>query len=132
MAGLGATGLERVLPVGSDVYVALHTGEVVISTETGTEVSYSGYARVAFDDWKTNVGATSVTRTNNTAIVFPAVADGKVTVRWWAIWDAAVAGNLIAAGPIMSAGIAVEEECGPGDQFRFSAETLSLTVEDGV
>ncbi|RTL04393.1 MAG: hypothetical protein EKK62_16495 [Acidimicrobiia bacterium] len=132
MAGLGATGLERVLPVGTDVYVALYSTEVVITTESGTEVSDSGYARVAFDDWKTVVGASSIRRTNNTAIVFPAAVDGKVTVRWWAIWDADIGGNLIAAGPIMVGGNITEEEIGPGDQFRFDAETLSIVVEDGI
>jgi len=132
MAGLGATGLERVLPSGSDVYIALHTAEVVISTEAGAEVSDSAYARVAFQDWKTEVGPTSVTRTNNTAIVFPAVAGSKVTVRWWAIWSAAIGGDLLAAGPVMTGGIPTFEECGTGDQFRFSADTLRLTVEDGV
>lgn len=132
MAGLGATALEALLPSGSDVYVALYADELVLSTETGTELTDANYARVAFQDWKTVVGASSVTRTNNTAIVFPAF-DGKVeSIRWWGIWDDSVGGNLLAAGPVTSGGLPADVQAGPGDEFRFNAEALSITTEDGV
>lgn len=132
MAGLGATALEALLPSGSDVYVALYADELVISTETGTELTDANYARVAFQDWKTVVGASSVTRTNNTAIVFPAF-DAKVeSIRWWGIWDASVGGNLLAAGPITSGGVPADVGAGPGDQFRLNSETLYLKSQDGV
>lgn len=132
MAGLGVTALETILPTGTTVYVAAYETEVSIVSETGTEVDDAGYARVAFDDWKTVVGATSVARTNNSAIVFPELVEGEKHIRWWAIWDAAVGGNLIACGPIRQGAVIADVAVSGGNQLRFDAEALQLIVSEGA
>ncbi len=132
MAGLGKTALETAFPAGTDVYVALYSTEVDIVSESGTELTDSTYARVAFDDWKTVVGVHEIWRTNAKAIVFPALSEGEKSVRWWAIWDADMGGNLLAAGPLQTSGEPTEVAVSAGDQFRFNTEALRLRVVEGV
>jgi hypothetical protein len=129
---LGATGLALVLPNGTAAYVALGTACDQLAG-TFTEVSDSGYARVSHSAWVTQVTTTAIVRKNNGAIVFAALADGVKEVVWWGIFDAAVAGNLLAAGPMKNGSGDVEPlTVGVGDQVRFSDGELKLVATPEV
>lgn len=133
MAGLGQTALETVFPAGTDVYVALYSTEVDMVAETGTELTDANYARVAFNDWTTNVGVHDYARENNSAIVFAAFAAKESDVRWWAIWDAAVGGEEVPAdGPVQIGGEPATVTVEAGNQFRFNTGELRLRVQEGV
>lgn len=105
MAGFSDYGIQamlgELLPNGTDVYVALLTTLPTAYDGTGlVECSGSGYARKAHQAWVTSVR----TRYNNGAIEFAALSGSLDDVLGWAIYDAAVAGNLLAYGSIKDAG----------------------------
>ena len=79
------------------VYLALFT-TLPTALTGGTEVSYTGYARVAKTNNATNFPDTDNTgqKTNGTAIVFPERAAGGSTpeIVGFGWFDAAVGGNL--------------------------------------
>lgn len=100
---LSIAGLTLLLPTGTDVYVGLLTAEPDSYAGTYTEVADSGYARQAIDAW-TDVDLTGGRgeRSNTGAVVFPAIADGNVTITHWAIFDALAAGNMLASSAVLN------------------------------
>ena len=103
----------------SAVYLGLSTGDF---TDTGTgssELSGSGYARVAVGFDAAASGATS----NTSAIDFPAATGNWGTVSHWALFDATTGGNALIVGSF-SASKTIETN----DVLRIAAGDLDLTA----
>lgn len=91
-------------------------------TGGGTEVSGSGYARVATGT--ISGSGTATTFTNAAAIEFAAASGGNWgTIGWAAIFDASTSGNMIAWAPLTTA-----KAINDGDIFRIPASNLSITL----
>lgn len=107
------------------LYAALWTTTLSASStgSSGTECSYTGYARVAVTANTTNFPTSSggAAITNGTAITFGANAGSLQTATYFAICDASSAGNILYWGSITSTAI------NPGDtpQINVSALTVS-------
>ena len=104
----------------STVYVALYTA-VPSDGGAGTEVTGSGYARVA-------VAAAAWTRTgssisNNAEVAFPQVTGSAYTAVGWAIMDAATVGNQLYWGDTASTTMNV------GDVPRFAPSAITITED---
>lgn len=102
------------------VYAALHTADVT-DAGTGTECSYSGYARkVATFNTPSN-GATS----NQGQIDFAANGSGSaVVVTHVAVWDALTSGNLLFHAPLTT-----NKTLQPGDVLSFAIGALQITLQ---
>jgi hypothetical protein len=122
--------LAGLLPAGTDRYVALYLGD---PSGAGVELTLAGYARVAHQNWSTSVpGVGESVRTNASIIQFPTITEAGST-DYWAIFDAAVAGNLLRFGlvtdiigtptPVIFSGF--------GDDVRFSIGALRIPLVDG-
>lgn len=110
--------LELILPNGTDRYVALLTEEPDVAA--GTYEQWGD--RVACSVWET----VSRGRANGDEIAWDPI-DAGATLSWWAIFDAAVAGNMLAAGPLLN--VALEPEVqylNEGDEPGFMAYELLL------
>ena len=106
------------------VYVALYT---VAPTDAGggTEVSGGSYARVAVTINSTNwPAASSGSKSNGTAISFPAATANWGTVVAFGIFDAASGGNLLYWGTL-SASKAVNN----GETASFAAGQLTISED---
>jgi hypothetical protein len=91
-------------------------------TGGGTEVTGSGYARVATGT--ISGSGTATTFTNAAAIEFGAASGGNWgTIGWAAIFDASTSGNMIAWAPLTTA-----KAINDGDIFRIPANSLSITL----
>ncbi len=91
-------------------------------TGGGTEVSGSGYTRVATGT--ISGSGTATTFTNAAAIEFGAASGGNWgTIGWAAIFDASTSGNMIAWAPLTTA-----KAINDGDIFRIPANSLSITL----
>ncbi len=120
MAGATSYALTQLLPQGTDVYVALFTAPPG-PLGGGTEVSASGYARVAVQDWTNGSNGDDATRENTNAIEFPAFELGSdKSIEAVGVYDAAVAGNLIIWAPLVT----LDGGISPSDQLRFVAGDL--------
>lgn len=131
---LFAKALELLLPNGTDRYIGLLLAEPDVVAGTYDELADSGYSRITHAAWvSADNGDGRLARRNSGAIVFDAIVDAAATVTHWAVFDAAAAGNIIAAGPVLnSEGVAQPAEVGVGDQARFNdgdLELLSSEVE---
>lgn len=103
-------------------YVGLFTG-APSDTGGGTEVSGSGYARVATGTMSVS-GTTPTTATNGSAIEFAAASGGNWgTITHAAIFDASSGGNLIAWGALTTS-----RTINDGDVFRIPAGSLDVTL----
>jgi hypothetical protein len=102
-------------------YVGLFTG-APSDTGGGTEVSGSGYARVATGT--ITVSGTDTTATNSAAIEFAAASGGNWgTITHAAIFDASTSGNMLAWAPLTTSRIIND-----GDVFRIPASSLTITL----
>ena len=102
-------------------YVGLFTG-APSDTGGGTEVSGSGYARVATGT--ITVSGTATTATNSAAIEFdPASGGNWGTITHAAIFDAETSGNMLAWAPLT-----VSRIINDGDVFRIPASSLTITL----
>jgi hypothetical protein len=102
-------------------YVGLFTG-APSDTGGGTEVSGSGYARVATGT--ITVSGTATTATNSAAIEFAAASGGNWgTITHAAIFDAETSGNMLAWAPLT-----VSRIINDGDVFRIPASSLTITL----
>ncbi len=129
---IGAAVLEFILPGdGSARYVALLSAEPSIAAGTYTEIDVDGYSRLeTTGPWvDIAVGGGVLARVNNGALLFAEV-NAPVTVTHWAIFDAVVAGNLLAAGPLLDADLVPHPQSLEGhDQLRFNDGTLQVRSE---
>jgi hypothetical protein len=122
--------LAGVLPAGTDRYVALYLGD---PSTSGVELTLTGYARVAHQDWTTTVpGVGESVRSNASAIEFPTITEAGAA-DYWAIFDAAVAGNLLRYGLVTDLfGSPIQVLfSGLGDDARFPIGSLRVLLEDG-
>lgn len=104
------------------VYAALFT-VAPTSVGGGTEVTGGSYARVAITNNTTNWPAASGgVKSNGTAIVFPAATASWGTVVFCALFDAAVAGNLVCGGDLTQNRVVPS-----GDTAQILAGQLTLT-----
>lgn len=104
------------------IYVALFTSAPT-DAGGGVEVSGGSYARVAVTNNATNWPAASGgSKSNGTAITFPAATASWGTVVAVGILDAASAGNLL-----YWADLATSKSYGAGDTARFPVGAIVLT-----
>lgn len=102
-------------------YVGLFTA-APSDTGGGTEVSGSGYARVATGT--ISVTGTATTATNSAAIEFAAASGGNWgTITHAAVFDASSAGNMLAWAPLTTS-----RTINDGDVFRIPASSLTITL----
>lgn len=91
-------------------------------TGGGTEVSGSGYARVATGT--ISGSGTATTFTNAAAIEFAAASGGNWgTIGWAAVFDASTGGNMLCWAPLTTS-----RTINDGDVFRVPAGSLSITL----
>jgi hypothetical protein len=103
-------------------YVGLFTA-APSDTGGGTEVSGSGYARVATGTM-TISGTSPTTATNAAAIEFAAASGGNWgSIGWAAIFDAETSGNMIAWAALSTA-----RTINDGDVLRIPAGDLDVTL----
>jgi hypothetical protein len=121
--------LSGVLPAGTDRYLALYLGN---PAGAGVELTLTGYARVAHQDWSTMVlGVGESERSNASAIEFPTITEAG-SADYWAIFDASVAGNLLRFGPITDFIGAPSPVAfsGVGEEARFVIGAIRVGVSD--
>lgn len=122
--------LSTLLPNGTDRWVALLTELPDDTGAGGTEAVDDGndYARVAWDAWVDDPGATYY-RMNDGSIPFVVLADSLSGVVGWAIYDAVTAGNLLAFGEILDiGGTAVTKNFVAGDIPLFDDQCLKVAL----
>jgi len=116
--------LDHILGTGSytaptTVYVGLSTGSFA-DDNSGTELSGSGYARVA----ATFSAAASGTTSNSAAIEFPAATGSWGTVSHFGIFDASTAGNLLIHGAFTASKVIAS-----GDILKISTGDLDISAD---
>lgn len=120
-----ASGLQNSAAAGS-FWISLHTADPgETGSQTTSEASYTGYARVSVN--RTAGGWTrSVSTISNTALVqFAQCTGGSATVTHFGIGnDSTGAGNLIFKGALTSS-LSISN----GIQPQFSAGQLTVTVD---
>lgn len=111
----------------STYYLALATAEVA-EDDTGstfTEADYTGYARVAVTNNKTNFSASANgVVTNATEIRFPKATGGSSTVVELVLLDAATNGNIICGGAITTPKTYTD-----GDRPVFEIGEITFTID---
>lgn len=109
----------------STLYLALFTSDPT-DAGTGTEVSDSAYLRQ--DMAKGEAVSTAFTApsngvtTNAKLIQYPPIADGNVAITHWALFDAAVGGNMLIHSSLTTA-----KNMEVGDVVSFDVGALSIT-----
>lgn len=107
------------------LHVSLHTADPT-DAGTGAEVSGGGYARVQRDpldaNW-TGASATDGLTDNAAALTFPAPTANWGVVTHFAIWDAAVAGNMLCHGALTTPKTINNGDAAPS----FAAGALDVT-----
>jgi hypothetical protein len=116
--------LDHILATGSytapsAVYVGLSTASFG-DDNSGTELSGSGYARVA----ATFGAAASGTASNSAAIEFPAATGSWGTVSHFGIFDASTAGNLLIHGAFTASKVIAS-----GDILKISTGDLDISAD---
>lgn len=104
------------------IYLALSTADPGDDGAGISEPSGDGYARAATAaiDWSSAAGGTL---TNADAIEFPEAADAWGTVTHFALFDAALGGNLLAHGALSQS-----KTIDAGDSARFAAGDLDISL----
>lgn len=109
------------------VYMALSTG-TIDDTTTGSNIvepTYTGYNRVAILNNATNFPlANNGVKSNGTEIAFAECTAGSSTITYFALIDAATAGNVIAYGSLQTA-----KQITQGDTPKFSPGDLTFTLD---
>jgi hypothetical protein len=110
----------------SGYYVALHSADPgEAGTQTTSEVSYTGYARVLVARNSSALPVTSDTVTNGAQIQFPTCTGGSVTATHWSIGRlASGAGQILYKGDLTSS-LAISNNVTP----QFAASALSITED---
>ena len=127
----GKTSSFGALGTAPTLYIGLYTGD---PTDAGTQTSEptigsGGYARkqTAAADWNASSGGTSVSNAN--ALAFPestaAWSTGATPVAYFALLDAATAGNMIASGALTTS----RTVNAAGVTLSFAASALTATMD---
>lgn len=109
---------EAIFTPAATLYLALYTTNPGV-TDSGTEVSGSGYARQAIT-WAAIVGHQ---KKNGAQINFPVVITSSITFRYWGIRDASSGGNLYYFGDNSTAG---NLTANVGQQIQVPVGNLSI------
>jgi hypothetical protein len=121
--------LIRIFPNLTSVYVGLLTAVPDVAGSGLVEAYWVDYNRISHSAWAVHQdGVTGAWYLSNTGtIVFNPLKGASQTIHGWAVWDALVAGNLLAAS------VALEShyiEYSPfvtvGTQVRFLDDTLRI------
>jgi len=124
-----ALALDTLLPNGTNRYVGLFKTMANDAGSGGVEASGVGYARVAHSAWLNVASGEFTYRKNNGAVTFAALTGQLADVVGWGIFDALIAGNLIAAGLIKDVtGTAIVKTFISGDQPRFVDQELKVGI----
>lgn len=106
------------------IYCALYTA-APSDAGGGTEVSGTGYARVAITNNATNFPAASGgSKSNGTAVTFPTAGGSWGTVTYFGYFDASSGGNLLRYGALGTSKVV-----GTGDTPSFAVGAL-VSTED--
>ena len=134
MSGLETYGrtqaLEALLNLTESTFVGL-LDTLPVDSIGEVEISPAGYTRVLNQDWSTTDAGGVTTRSNVPLISFgPYPTD--VSMRGWAIYDAPVAGNLIASGLFFDTGggQAGEVFVEAGDDIQFQPGQFGVSIGD--
>lgn len=119
--------LRDLLPVGPTLYIALFQSLPDNDGLGGVEVSAGAYARVEEDNWTSAIFESVALRLNRSNLVFP-VVDIEYTAQGWGVYDLAVAGTLLAFGPLRTAldGTVLVTTFPVGDNPRISVGNLQI------
>lgn len=106
----------------SVLYVALSTADPLDDGSGAAEPAGGSYARVETSqaDWS---GASGGTVCNADAVEFAQATSAWGTITHFALYDAAVGGNLLASGPLTD-----PVTIAAGDTVRFAPGDLSVTL----
>jgi len=137
MPGLSQYGAEQsllaLIPAATARYIALFTSIPDFDGGGGVEASGSGYARKSHSAWATATASDVTRRSNTGAITFAALTGALNGITAWGMYDAAVAGNLIARDYIRdSNGDAISRDFIATDQPTFSDGELKIGIQDLV
>ena len=122
--------LAALIPNGTNSYVGFYTVSPAVDGTGGTEAAGSGYARKVHAAWVNVTVAPVIYRVNTGAIEFAALTADLANIVAWGIWDAAVAGNLLAFGPLLDvAGTEINKTFTSGNQPRFVDGELKVGLE---
>ena len=119
--------LASILPATTDRYIALFLGD---PADGGVEITLTGYARVAFQNWSTSSNPDESTRSPAASIVFPTITQAG-TADHWAIFDAPAGGNLWRGGQLLDdldQPVTINFT-GGGDEARFNIGTLRIKAQ---
>lgn len=123
---LYAEALQRILPDGGELYLALLVAPPGIDGTGETEATYPGYARVLHTDWATHTDGSGWYASNTGTAVFPALLAGAAEIRAWGIYLDGKP-DLVASGLITnSVGDPIVVFLGEGDQARFLDDALKI------
>lgn len=124
-----AMAINAVLPDGVDRWLALFTELPNDGGAGGVEAAGSGYARALVAGGWTSFSADVQGRRLAAAVEFPVLNNTLDGVVGWGIYDAAVAGNLLAFGPVKdSDGTETTVNLASGDTPRFLAGQLAVGI----
>lgn len=120
-----ATGLRGSTTAGS-LYVALHTADIGEGgAQNTTEVSYTGYARVAVARSGAAWTVTNGTATNAGAINFPQCTGGSATATHFSVGTASSGAGKVLYKGALSASLAISNLITPS----FPASNLSISED---
>lgn len=107
----------------ASVYLLLLASDPTIAGTLTSEVGVGGYARQTLVSVMVAFDATSGVSTNGSAVTFPTPTADYPTVNYWAIADAASAGNVLFSGQLPSA-LVIRNAQAPA---LFPAGSINLT-----
>jgi len=104
-------------------YLALYISDPT-DDNTGSEIAGGGYARKVITFTTPAIVSGKTTITNEAEIRFPVATANWGNISHWGILDAPTDGNLLAHAPVD-----VPKLIENGDEAKFNAETLTITID---
>lgn len=123
MANIGDTAGVQPSAAGGSLYIGLFTTDPS-DTNSGTEATYTGYARVEIARSSVGWTVTDNVAHNTSEALFPTSTGGADTLTHFGIFTALTGGDLIGSG-LLSGAI----EVAPGDTPRFGPGTVTITED---
>jgi hypothetical protein len=127
MSGLSSKGEALVITaLTTGLYVSLHTSDPSLGDPPGGggEVPFSGgYGRLGPITGWTNTGSNPTVASNSGTLTFTQATAAWGTISFFGYWDAPTGGNFRGG-----AGVTTVKAVNSGDTARFSAGTLTISV----
>ncbi len=131
MPGLTNHALAVLLETGVSNWVALFTTAPNDDGTGGVEATGSGYVRCEITDWINTVDGNVRYRESDGQAQFDPLTGDLEDIVAWGIYDASVAGNLIAWGPLLDvAGNEITKTFTSGNNPNIPAGELKVGVRD--